>query len=59
MATMLMIVLIVGYAWSVWLLWRQMHFDEPASGAKGEIRAAVPKFGATARRRAFRKQLYG
>jgi hypothetical protein len=28
MATVLVILLVVGYAWSVWLLWRQMHFDE-------------------------------
>jgi hypothetical protein len=28
MATLLMLILIVGYAWSVWSLKRQEHFDE-------------------------------
>lgn len=30
MATLLMLILIVGYAWSVWSLKRQVHFDERA-----------------------------
>jgi hypothetical protein len=30
MATLLMLILVVGYAWSVWSLKRQEHFDERA-----------------------------
>ena len=30
MATLLMLLIVVGYAASVWSLWRQMHFGEPA-----------------------------
>src|SRR5215813_12431568 len=27
-AIVMVVILVVGYAWSVWLLWRQMHFEE-------------------------------
>jgi len=30
MATLMMLLLVVAYAWSTWLLKRQEHFDETA-----------------------------
>ena len=31
MAILLIVALVAGYAWSVWLLWQQMHFELPYS----------------------------
>jgi hypothetical protein len=33
LALAMIVLLVVGYAWSVWLLWRQMHFDETPGGS--------------------------
>lgn len=41
MAVLLMILLVVGYAWSVWSLKRQEHFDERAAQQRHDHRLAM------------------
>jgi hypothetical protein len=50
MATMLIILLVVGYALSVWSLKRQEHFAEPPPG--------IHRRGAAARRRVRRQRRF-
>ena len=58
MATLLMILLVVGYALSVWSLKRQEHFREPPLGLH-ELPFGLHRRGAAARRRIRKRRRLG
>jgi len=41
MAILLVVLLLVGYAWSVWSLWRQMHFEETSASPASKTHDGV------------------
>ena len=46
MATLMMVALIAGYAWSVWSLKRQEHFDErPRRESRRGLMVVAPRGG--------------